>query len=273
MIFDCDLHAPRAPLRRAAKARGEVRAHRVGRCADGRHPAVGGRRFAQRVDAVADDVRALLERERAGARERGDLAEAVPDEHVGPHAARAQRFEVRNGRRVDRELQQVRRVLQEILHADVLVPHGREQRAAQPPHGNGVDGLHGPLYHGVRAAQRPRRARIECALPGKQKCNLRHVIAFTHHQCQTARCRSVENLSPQPPAVHLFDYASRGDMQSLNPLMHWRKVTYVLTHLCSPNYTSSVPIYASNMHGAASRGPDLKVRFTTIFVKNLELTD
>ncbi|KGX54438.1 modular polyketide synthase domain protein [Burkholderia pseudomallei TSV5] len=235
MILDRDPHAPRA---RVAKACGQMRAHRIGRRADGRHPAVGWRGRAQRVDPVADDFGARFDRERAGARERGDFAETVADEHVGPHAARAQRLEIRDGRRVDRELQQVRRVLKQILGADVPVPHGREQRAAQPPHRDGVDRLHGPLHHGIRAAQCPRRARIECALPGKQKCHLRHEIAFAHHQCRTARCRSVE--CPPSLLVNIYSITHRGgDMQSINPLMHWRKVTYALTHLCSPNYTSS----------------------------------
>ncbi|ABN95776.1 hypothetical protein BURPS1106B_2022 [Burkholderia pseudomallei 1106b] len=37
---------------------------------------------------------------------------------------------------------------------------------------------------------------------------MRHEIAFAHHQCRTARCRSVE-CPPQPPGEYLFDYASR----------------------------------------------------------------
>ncbi|MDW9236223.1 hypothetical protein C7S17_5624 [Burkholderia thailandensis] len=53
-------------------------------------------------------------------------------------------------------------------------------------------------------------------MPGKQKCHLRHEIAFAHHQCRTARCRSVESLPSLQ--VNIYSITHRGgDMQ---PLIH-----------------------------------------------------
>lgn len=70
-------------------ASGEQRQDLVGAGLDGDHGAAGWKLLHESA-AGGDQGAGVLQRENTGDMDRGDLADGVPDEHVGPYAPRLQ---------------------------------------------------------------------------------------------------------------------------------------------------------------------------------------
>ncbi|MDR9148918.1 hypothetical protein FEP43_05778 [Burkholderia multivorans] len=163
MVLDRDADAARG------RTGVDQRARRVGIGGHRGHHAVGRCVCLQRRDPVADDLRALLDRIRAAAYERRDLAEAVPDRYVGRDAVCAQHAEHADRGRIDAELEQIGRIAQPYVGCRTVAPQRAGQRPAESRLRDRIDRIEHLAHARVRAGQFTHRTRVERALSRKQE--------------------------------------------------------------------------------------------------------